>query len=349
MRGELTLYDVLGVGRQASTDDVRRAYRRKALQLHPDRRAGGAFGAQASASALGSASSSTFAELHRAYETLSDDIRRAAYDSDLLSREGSSADLGFRNSDAAQILARRAAELSASTFLWDARFAFSRNGRLERRQMSRAPASSDSTGRSANGIPAARAATASRVHRMAPSCSFPTPNLAVVDPPPTTTEVRLPCGHHPTAWSAPVASRQLHLRQATLQPVAASEPSPIVARASSAVPRAHRNSAAMPHSVADPAVFPGLSEPERIVACGNTAKLKASAKTLAIFFDEGTHDALQGPRSGTSGRALPRVHTALPTVGSAGLASRPSTTSFASRRPLLSRGMTPVTAPQFNL
>ena len=31
-----SLYDVLGIRRDASPDDIRRAYRRKAMQWHPD-------------------------------------------------------------------------------------------------------------------------------------------------------------------------------------------------------------------------------------------------------------------------------------------------------------------------
>jgi curved DNA-binding protein CbpA len=58
------LYRVLGVGRGAAQDDIRRAYRRKAKISHPD--SGGSDGA--------------FGELATAYTVLSDPKRRARYD-----------------------------------------------------------------------------------------------------------------------------------------------------------------------------------------------------------------------------------------------------------------------------
>lgn len=58
------LYDVLGVDRSASADELKRAYRRKARESHPD--AGG--------------DEEQFKELTRAYEVLSDPARRARYD-----------------------------------------------------------------------------------------------------------------------------------------------------------------------------------------------------------------------------------------------------------------------------
>ncbi|HET7094803.1 MAG TPA: molecular chaperone DnaJ [Thermomicrobiales bacterium] len=60
-------YEVLGVGRNASADEIRRAYRRLAREHHPDiNRAAG--------------SEERFKEINEAYEVLSDDNRRAAYD-----------------------------------------------------------------------------------------------------------------------------------------------------------------------------------------------------------------------------------------------------------------------------
>jgi hypothetical protein len=58
------LYQVLGVRRAASQDEIRRAYRRKAKILHPD--AGGSVGA--------------FGEIATAYGVLSDATRRERYD-----------------------------------------------------------------------------------------------------------------------------------------------------------------------------------------------------------------------------------------------------------------------------
>lgn len=61
-------YAVLGVSRQATADEVKRAYRRRARELHPDANPG-----DPSAEAR-------FKELARAYEVLSDPGRRQRYD-----------------------------------------------------------------------------------------------------------------------------------------------------------------------------------------------------------------------------------------------------------------------------
>jgi molecular chaperone DnaJ len=58
------LYQVLGVDRTASSEEIKRAYRRKARELHPD--AGG--------------DEDAFKEVTRAYEILSDPDRRRRYD-----------------------------------------------------------------------------------------------------------------------------------------------------------------------------------------------------------------------------------------------------------------------------
>lgn len=60
-------YEVLGIGRTASEDDIRKAYRRLALQYHPDRnREPGA--------------AEMFKEVKEAYEILSDGEKRSMYD-----------------------------------------------------------------------------------------------------------------------------------------------------------------------------------------------------------------------------------------------------------------------------
>ncbi|MCW5776685.1 MAG: DnaJ domain-containing protein [Phycisphaeraceae bacterium] len=60
-------YEVLGVSRGASADEIRRAYRAKARQFHPDvNKAPDA--------------AERFAELQQAYDVLSDDKRRGLYD-----------------------------------------------------------------------------------------------------------------------------------------------------------------------------------------------------------------------------------------------------------------------------
>jgi molecular chaperone DnaJ len=61
-------YEVLSVSREASADDVRRAYRQAALKNHPDRNPGDA------------AAESRFKEATEAYSVLSDVEKRAQYD-----------------------------------------------------------------------------------------------------------------------------------------------------------------------------------------------------------------------------------------------------------------------------
>ena len=56
-------YEVLGVGRSASEDDIRKAYRRLALQFHPDRN-------------KDVGASEQFKEVKEAYETLADAEKR---------------------------------------------------------------------------------------------------------------------------------------------------------------------------------------------------------------------------------------------------------------------------------
>ena len=63
-------YDLLGVDRQATEDEIKKAYRRKALELHPDRNYGNVENA-----------TKVFAEVQSAYEVLSDPQERAWYDS----------------------------------------------------------------------------------------------------------------------------------------------------------------------------------------------------------------------------------------------------------------------------
>lgn len=63
-------YELLGVERIATDDELKKAYRRKALELHPDRNYGNEEGA-----------TKLFAEIQAAYEVLSDPQERAWYDS----------------------------------------------------------------------------------------------------------------------------------------------------------------------------------------------------------------------------------------------------------------------------
>lgn len=66
-------YDLLGVARDASFDDLKRAYRQLVLQWHPDRHFG----------AAKDSAEARFKEITEAYETLSDPARRRDYDDDL--------------------------------------------------------------------------------------------------------------------------------------------------------------------------------------------------------------------------------------------------------------------------
>lgn len=63
-------YDLLGVERTATDDEIKKAYRRKALELHPDRNYGNV-----------DETTKLFAAVQSAYEVLSDPQERAWYDS----------------------------------------------------------------------------------------------------------------------------------------------------------------------------------------------------------------------------------------------------------------------------
>lgn len=61
-------YEVLGVGRDANESELKKAYRKKAMQYHPDRNPDN------------KEAESNFKELNESYEILKNDQKRAAYD-----------------------------------------------------------------------------------------------------------------------------------------------------------------------------------------------------------------------------------------------------------------------------
>ena len=61
-------YEVLGVGRDATPEQLKKAYRKLAVQFHPDKNPGDA------------SAEEKFKELGEAYDVLFDEQKRAAYD-----------------------------------------------------------------------------------------------------------------------------------------------------------------------------------------------------------------------------------------------------------------------------
>ena len=61
-------YEVLGVSKDASADDIKKAYRKAAMKYHPDRNPGD------------KTAEEKFKEINEAYEVLSDADKKARYD-----------------------------------------------------------------------------------------------------------------------------------------------------------------------------------------------------------------------------------------------------------------------------
>ncbi|WP_018291014.1 molecular chaperone DnaJ [Verrucomicrobium sp. 3C] len=68
MTSQRDYYEILGITKGASAEEIKKAYRKQALKYHPDRNAGDR------------AAEEKFKELSKAYEALSDPEKRAAYD-----------------------------------------------------------------------------------------------------------------------------------------------------------------------------------------------------------------------------------------------------------------------------
>ncbi len=71
MADKKNYYEILGVDKNASGDEIKSAYRKLAMKYHPDRNQGNAEAAE------------KFKEINEAHETLSDQQKRAAYDYEL--------------------------------------------------------------------------------------------------------------------------------------------------------------------------------------------------------------------------------------------------------------------------
>jgi molecular chaperone DnaJ len=69
MTNNKDFYSVLGINKGATTDEIKKAYRKLALKYHPDKNKGD------------KASETKFKEINEAYETLKDDKKRKQYDS----------------------------------------------------------------------------------------------------------------------------------------------------------------------------------------------------------------------------------------------------------------------------
>ncbi|KZT10091.1 DnaJ-domain-containing protein [Laetiporus sulphureus 93-53] len=77
MASGLSLYDILGITQDASADAVRKAYKLKALETHPDRLPAGTGAAEIRAA------QASFNDVKTAFDVLSDPAKRHVYDNGL--------------------------------------------------------------------------------------------------------------------------------------------------------------------------------------------------------------------------------------------------------------------------
>ncbi|MGD8744474.1 MAG: DnaJ C-terminal domain-containing protein [Candidatus Woesebacteria bacterium] len=69
MAAKSDYYDILGIGKEASADEIKKAYRKQALEWHPDKHKDNKEAAE-----------KRFKEINQAYQVLSDPEKRQAYD-----------------------------------------------------------------------------------------------------------------------------------------------------------------------------------------------------------------------------------------------------------------------------
>lgn len=95
MSGSKDFYEILGVDRTASSDEIKRAYRKMAMKYHPDRNKGDAQAEE------------KFKEVSEAYSVLSDEQKRQRYDqfgtADEMPGGGFGGGFGFDLSDALRV------------------------------------------------------------------------------------------------------------------------------------------------------------------------------------------------------------------------------------------------------
>jgi DnaJ-class molecular chaperone len=99
-------YEVLGVQKSASPEDIKRAFRRLAKKLHPD------------ANKKDAKAAAKFSELNAAYELLGDEKKRKAFDRGEIDAEGKPRFHGFETAGAARGPGRFGREGHFETFTW---------------------------------------------------------------------------------------------------------------------------------------------------------------------------------------------------------------------------------------